>query len=460
MPVDDSPYYRSGGTQPEYWEPVEPDVPALRSAAREILGYPAVLDPDAPIDVEPPRPQTMRELDRYDEIVALGRVEELVRRKPLRRVRGEHLMVVKWLDRFGCMTTEQLHRAVLPGATLRATQDLLRRMRDAGYVDRRCTQLDIDMRRGRGGSAPRVHSLTTAGYRLGQRSPGLYGSVIPRTGSRRRSEVERPMRLLHDLHVVGWWQAFESALALGVSVRDVLTPRYDDGVLTPPRLPIGRAPGSRPVELRDVILPSQYAFAGISDEPFTEKVKPDLTIQLEIFGRLVGHERDISVDLLVEVDRTKSAAKNRGKFARYDAFLTGWGLLHPRVEQLGTRPIVIFTSPDLDSMMALMKAADEVMTGRVGWIGDPEHAWYFPGRDHVLFTIEDEIHRGSMLACRLPEFPRDLRDRLCYEGFPRTVVNILPPELTPRAVSVALRRQERHERKDTAECKRETAQDR
>lgn len=430
MSVDESPYYRGGGTQPEYWAPVEPDVPALRSRAREIIGNAAEVDPDAPINVEPPRPETMLELDRYDEIVALGRVETPTRRVPLARVRSEHLMVAKWLDRFGCMTTDQIHRAVLPGATLRATQDLLRRMRDAGLVERRRTQLAIDVERERGGSAPRVYSLTAAGYRLGQRSPGFYGSVIPRTGARRRSEVERPMRLRHDLHVVGWWQAFESALALGVGVRDVLTPRYDEGLLRPPRVPIGRGSGSRPVELRDVVLPSQYAFAGISGEPFTETVKPDLTIQLEIFGRLVGQDRDISVDLLVEVDRTQSAAKNRGKFARYDAFLTGWGLIHPRVEQLGTRPIVVFTSPNLDSMMALMKAADEVMTGRVGWIGDPEHAWYFPGRDHMLFTIEDEIHRGSMLAYRLPEFPRGLRDQLCYDGFPRTLVNILPPELT------------------------------
>jgi hypothetical protein len=175
MPVDDSPDYRSGGTQPEYWEPVEPDVPALRSPVREIIGNAAEVDPDAPIDVEPPRPRSMLELDRYDEIVALGRVEVPARRLPLARVRYEHLMVAKWLDRFGCMTTEQLHRAVLPGATLRATQDLLRRMRDAGHVERRRTQLDIIAGRGRGGSAPRLYSLTAAGYRLGRNSPGLYG---------------------------------------------------------------------------------------------------------------------------------------------------------------------------------------------------------------------------------------------------------------------------------------------
>ena len=131
----------------------------------------------------------MLELDRYDQISSLGKPEVPAQRRPLSRTRYDHLMVAKWLDRFGCMTTEQIHRAVLPGATLRAMQDLLRRMRDAGFVERRRIQFEIDAARGRGGSTPRVYSLTTAGYRFGQRSAGFYRSVIPRTGSRRRSEV-------------------------------------------------------------------------------------------------------------------------------------------------------------------------------------------------------------------------------------------------------------------------------
>lgn len=57
--------------QPEYWEPVEPDIPALRSPARELVGNPAELDPEEPIDLDPPRPATMLELDRYDKIVSL-----------------------------------------------------------------------------------------------------------------------------------------------------------------------------------------------------------------------------------------------------------------------------------------------------------------------------------------------------------------------------------------------------
>lgn len=337
-------------------------------------------------------------------------------------------MVCKWLDRFGFMTTDQLRCAVLPDATLRATQDLLCRMRDAGLVERRRVQLSIEEGRRRGGSTPRLHALTPAGYRLGQRSPGFYRSVIPRTGGRRRSEAKTPMHLHHDLHAIGWWHAFEAVLGPGVDVSDVLTARYEEGRFRAPRIHTGR--GWRAVELRDILLGAGADIAGIPNAPFDYTIEPDLTIRLDVMGWLIGRTQNLEVDLLVEVDRTRKPAKNLDKFRRYDQFLTGWGLLHPRVEQIDTRPVVIFTSPDERSMIALMKAADEIMTGRIGWTGEPEHTWYYPGRDHVLFTTETEIHHGSMLAWRLPELPRKLRDALCYEGFPITVVEILPRELT------------------------------
>jgi hypothetical protein len=425
-------------TPPEYWEPVEPDIPAMRSRVRELAGNPADIDPDESFEIdpdelfeeEPPRPATILELDRYEEITGLGVIEPPPRRQALRSVRYEHLMAVKWLDRFGYMTTEQLRRAVLPDATLRATQDLLRRMRDAGHVERRRTQLSIEDGRERGGSAPRLHSLTAAGHRLGKQSPGLYGSVIPPSNRWRASEASTSMHLLHNLHTIAWWQAFEAALAPGVGVTEVLTPRYDEGRLRPPTIEIARGRGWRAIERRDVWLGEQHAFAGIPDGPYVEVVKPDLTIRLDVLGWLVGQRSDIRFDLLIEVDRTQKASKNRRKFKRYDAFLTCWGLHHPRVQELETRPVVIFTSPDDQSMRALMKAADEEMTGRIGRTGDPEHAWYYPGRDHILFTIEDEIHHGSMLAWRLPKLPPALREALGYESFLTPAVMILPLELT------------------------------
>lgn len=46
---------------------------------------------------------------------------------------------------------------------------------------------------------------------------------------------------------------------------------------------------------------------------------------------------------------TQSRYLCRGKFERYGAFLTGRGLLHTRVQEPGTRPVVIFTNPNWES---------------------------------------------------------------------------------------------------------------
>lgn len=155
-------------------------------------------------------------------------------------------------------------------------------------------------------------------------------------------------------------------------------PRYEEGRFRAPRIHTGRGRGYRAVGLRDVLLGGGADIAGVPNDPFDYTIEPDLTIRLEVMGWLIARTKDINVDLLVEIDRTQKPARNLRKFARYDQFLTGWGLLHPRVEQLGTRPIAIFTSPNEPSMIALMKAADEVMTGRIGFTGDPDHAWYYP----------------------------------------------------------------------------------
>ncbi len=42
------------------------------------------------------------------------------------------------------------------------------------------------------------------------------------------------------------------------------------------------------------------------------------------------------------------------------------------------------------------------MTGRISVIGTgPEH-WYHAGRDHTFFTIEADLHHGSLAALALP----------------------------------------------------------
>lgn len=55
---------RRPAAEPEFWEPVEPDIPALHSRAREVIGRPVRGDDDVAIDPDStPQPPTLLEFD-------------------------------------------------------------------------------------------------------------------------------------------------------------------------------------------------------------------------------------------------------------------------------------------------------------------------------------------------------------------------------------------------------------
>ena len=115
---------------------------------------------------------------------------------------------------------------------------------------------------------------------------------------------------------------------------------------------------------------------------------------------------------LVEIDLTTRPSYNREKFLAYDAFLCGWSLAHPRYRAQGTRPAVVFVSPNNHAALACAREADEMMTGRIGVMGSiPDH-WCYAERDHVFFAVEADIHCGDLSALALPAHPPGLRERL------------------------------------------------
>jgi hypothetical protein len=120
----------------------------------------------------------------------------------------------------------------------------------------------------------------------------------------------------------------------------------------------------------------------------------------------------LTFDVLVELDLTDRASYNREKFLAYDAFLSGWCLAHPRFREQGTRPAVVFVCQNARAALACAREADELMTGRIGAMGAPAEHWYYAGRDHLFFAIEDDIHHGELAALALPAQPPGLRERL------------------------------------------------
>ena len=199
------------------------------------------------------------------------------------------------------------------------------------------------------------------------------------------------------------------------------TPRYATGRYPVPQ--VGSGQRRHPITLNEIPVPDGQAIIDLELKTFTE-IKPDLSLELRIPAMA------LSFDLLVELDLTARPSYNRDKLLSYDAFLCGWSLAHRRYQTQGTRPAVIFVCPDARTTLSLAQEADDVMTGRIGALGTgPEH-WYYPGRDHVFFALEADIHHRDLSALALAPRPAGLRERLTGErDLELTRVTLLPDAL-------------------------------
>ena len=157
--------------------------------------------------------------------------------------------------------------------------------------------------------------------------------------------------------------------------------------------------------LREIPVPDGQAIIDVELKSFTE-VKPDVSLELRI------DTLKLTFDLLVELDLTARPSYNREKFLAYDAFLCGWSLAHPRYRAQGTRPVVVFVCPGAHAALACAREADATLNGRIGVMGTQAEHWYYPGRDHVLFAVEPDIHRNELSALALPQRPPGLREQL------------------------------------------------
>lgn len=419
---------RPSSAQPELWEPVEPEraKEVLTSRALDLAGR-RLREGDYPLVDDAETPATLAELAVFDQLSHLKH-QEADARKPLRNPGEKHIRVLQLLDCFDFLTTAQLARAVWPeNATERTVQMTLARMQSAGLLQRTQPSLNDQPLR----HSPALWSLTRAGFKLGQAPPArLLTSVTPIAEGRRfrASRAEHGSEARHDLHVVNWLQAFGKVAPAWVTPY-WRTPRHHNGRFRPPH--VGQGRGRRPLRAADIWLGEGYAFAGIPTDDWQE-IKPDLCIELHVVSDPAprpGRRYDLRFDLLLEVDLTRRAAYNEDKLKRYDAFLTGWALEHARVKEMRTRPILVITTPTPRTTLTLMRTADRVLNGRIGLLGTPDHEWYYPARDHILFAVESDVHHGSLRALKLPQLPFDVRRGLRDDSFTVEPVGILPHTL-------------------------------
>jgi hypothetical protein len=380
--------------QVDYEPPAPPDTSLTNSPIRQIIGRP-VAAPAPPPD-ERSVPETLRELAFLDRINEIGAADQLDGAKTLPRLYDEDYAILSLLDRVGLVPASFVGRTALPGRAPRTVADRLVKLYRHGLIARHPTGLRQHTQSD--GKPPFLHSLTPRGLEVAQaRKPAP--AISPKR-EWRAIEQPRAGRLAHDLHALGWAIAFHRA-AGDMATDRWRTPRYATGRYPVPR--VGSAQHRHPITLNEITLPEGQAIIDLELKAFTE-IKPDLSLELR--------SESLTCDLLVELDLTARPSYNREKFLAYDAFLCGWSLAHPRYHAQQTRPAVAFVAPNHHAALACAQEADQLMTGRLGAMGSAAEHWYYPGRDHVFFSVEADMHHGKLSALTLPPQPPGLRERL------------------------------------------------
>jgi hypothetical protein len=334
--------------------------------------------------------------------------------------------------------SSQVHRRFNRGRAATTTQRRLKRLSDAGLLER------FQFHRRDGGGVPMCYSITTAGLELlraqhRSRTPeqGEAGSARVRSPSvviaPTSSLTPSPMgaeRLLgqarHDVHVSGWVLALERALGseplqLRGPAESVISPPSRSGgggaslrsgsgasvALGPGDL---RLPGGR---VAHDFLRTNATGERVEVERF-ETVRPDASIELS--GRVAA--RSVT-DVLVELDDRLPSGRAASKLERYDHLLAGWWVHTRRYgSRLGVPPLVVFVCRDRARARECARRSDAVLTACRAYAGEYPIDWEYPGREQILFVAERDAHEGLLRAYGVPRLPPNVR-ALAAHGDPR-----------------------------------------
>jgi hypothetical protein len=313
------------------------------------------------------------------------------------------LEILSTLHRLGPLLTSQIQRRFLSDVTDRTVQRSLASMRQAGWVRR------FRLREAHGRGQPKyVYVLARRGFELAKGRPGPHGAYIPPDAHFAEHRYDSVAKPLHDLHANGLLLALLDRMP--TTLRGWKGP--GDGVLRPPRRRPRDASAPRPLRAEDIPLPSPLRLSGLTLEVF-ETVKPDVTLELAL-----PDTRPVRrIDVLVELDRTSNprSDSNVRKLARYDALLTAWHTVIGRYKTLGSAPVCVVVCQDEPAARRWAAAADELLTGRLSRMGDPESEARSPARRRMFFATELDLHRGSLrgyrVAAQQPELRRRQGDR-------------------------------------------------
>jgi hypothetical protein len=359
----------------------------------------------------PALPETPDE--SYRELVALDGAHSVRRARPVASVRAldpdrldlEMLALIATLRH---VLTSQLHRHFNSARSPTTTQRRLKRLSDAGLVER------FQFHRRDGGGIPMCYVITAAGIRVleahrepaGGEGEDRLGAPVETVAPAHHGRALAQAR--HDAHVAGWVLALAHTLVASCSgmrgaAGSVVAPptrQVGDGRvalgLVDLQLPGGRTPHD--------FLRSEGAGELLAVERF-ETVRPDAVIEVA-----AHREGGPAIDLMVELDDRLATAGGAGKLRRYDHFLTGWSL-HTR--RYGRRaqalPLVVFVCRDRGRARDCAIGADAVLCACRAYAGEYPCDWEYTGRERVLFVAERDAHEGLLRGYGVPRLPPEVR---------------------------------------------------
>jgi hypothetical protein len=341
------------------------------------------------------------------------------------------LELLGWLTELRFALATQIHRRFGAPKSYSTTQRRLRRLSQAGWVQR------FQFFRETGASSALAYLVTADGIAVVKDAIGPHGPYLdPRRQWSAPSTDDPAMRgARHDLHVNAWVLALQAQL--GPAVHRIRGPR-NSYVAPPVHSRHGQREAVGPEQLR---LPGGRAAHGflrtdrhrrrVAVEQFGA-IDPDATVEL----RLPDRPQAAVIDLFVELDRTFRPSKNIDKFERYDHMISGWQALKDRYAKHCTAaPLVVFVCRDADNAREFCRAADRVVTAAHAYGGEYPNEWTYPARDRMFFAAEADVHEERAHAYALPALPPDVRvaaadgERCARDCRPR-VRPIIPGERT------------------------------
>jgi DNA-binding transcriptional ArsR family regulator len=320
--------------------------------------------------------------------------------------------MLELIARLGHVLSSQLHRRFNCGRAITTTQRRLKRLSDAGLVER------FQFHRRDGGGVPMCYVISAGGLELlssGGRevAPSITASGVEesrasagnvqRQGLARSRGLAQLRQARRDVHLAGWVLALLAAEGDG---RTSLRGR-EESVLSPPSRALG--PNRAPLTPAQLCLPDgrvphdflRYDGADrLVEVDRFETVRPDAVVELA----------RTPLDVMVEFDDRPPSGAAVGKLQRYDHFLTGWSA---HVRRYGERaravPLVVFVCRDRSRARRCAELADAALVACRAYAGEYPSKWEYIGRSRTLFVAERDLHEGLVLAYGVPSLPPAVR---------------------------------------------------